>query len=85
MRVEFFIKKFSQVQGSTPCSCFKNKKTLAGCKVYGKEGKVDKLLIIVLLVNLIAENFERHNEIRVALYGVILVLQILEISLNLLK
>ncbi|MDT2583904.1 hypothetical protein P7D17_07215 [Lactococcus petauri] len=46
---------------------------------------MDKVLIIVLLVNLIAENFERHNEIRVALYGVILVLQILEISLNLLK
>lgn len=41
MRVEFFIKKFSQVQGSTPCSCFKNKKVLTGCKLKEKGVKVN--------------------------------------------
>lgn len=34
-------KRFSQVQGSTPCSCFKNKKPLQGASLKNKGVKVN--------------------------------------------
>ena len=43
----YFIKKFSQVQGSTPCSCFKNKKAIAGCRL--EKGEKMKRIAYILI------------------------------------